>query len=96
MEGLQNRTGDLGSRLTGIACGLRGLGSGGNALGPIGMFAVPALNASNDHAVSQAAYGMLAAIEEFGPASQADLGRRLGMDRRSVSEEAAGLENGAS
>ena len=44
--------------------------------------------------VSKAAYGMLAVIEEFGPSSQADLGRRLGMDRRSVSEEAAGLEHG--
>lgn len=43
---------------------------------------------------SKAAYGMLAVIEEFGPSSQADLGRRLGMDRRSVSEEAAGLEHG--
>jgi DNA-binding MarR family transcriptional regulator len=42
--------------------------------------------------VSKAAYGMLAVIEEFGPSSQADLGRRLGMDRRSVSDEAAGLE----
>lgn len=44
--------------------------------------------------VSKAAYGMLAVIEEFGPSSQADLGRRLGMDRRSVSEEAVGLEHG--
>jgi len=44
--------------------------------------------------VSKAAYGMLAVIEEFGPSSQADLGRRLGMDRRSVSEEAAGLQHG--
>jgi DNA-binding MarR family transcriptional regulator len=44
--------------------------------------------------VSKAAYGMLAVIDEFGPSSQADLGRRLGMDRRSVSEEAAGLERG--
>lgn len=44
--------------------------------------------------VSKAAYGMLAVIEEFGPSSQADLGRRLGMDRRSVSEEAARLEHG--
>jgi DNA-binding MarR family transcriptional regulator len=43
---------------------------------------------------SKAAYGMLAVIEEFGPSSQADLGRRLGMDRRSVSDEAAGLERG--
>jgi DNA-binding MarR family transcriptional regulator len=43
---------------------------------------------------SKATYGVLAVIEEFGPSSQADLGRRLGMDRRSVSEEAAGLEHG--
>jgi DNA-binding MarR family transcriptional regulator len=40
---------------------------------------------------SKAAFGILAVIEEFGPSSQADLGRRLGMDRRSVSEEAARL-----
>jgi DNA-binding MarR family transcriptional regulator len=44
--------------------------------------------------VSKAAYGMLAVIEEFGPSSQADLGRRLGMDRRSISEEAIALEHG--
>ncbi|WNV87088.1 MarR family transcriptional regulator [Umezawaea sp. Da 62-37] len=43
---------------------------------------------------SKAAYGMLAVIDEFGPSSQADLGRRLGMDRRSVSEEAVALEHG--
>ncbi|WP_194897841.1 MarR family winged helix-turn-helix transcriptional regulator [Catenulispora pinisilvae] len=43
---------------------------------------------------SKAAYGMLAVLEEFGPSSQADLGRRLGMDRRSVSDETAGLERG--
>jgi MarR family transcriptional regulator, lower aerobic nicotinate degradation pathway regulator len=43
---------------------------------------------------SKAAYGMLAVIEEFGPTSQADLGRRLGMDRRSVSEETAALDHG--
>jgi len=30
-------------------------------------------------------YSMLAALEEFGPASQADLGRRLGLDRKDVS-----------
>ena len=41
---------------------------------------------------SKATFGVLAVIEEFGPSSQADLGRRLGMDRRSVSEEAASLE----
>jgi MarR family transcriptional regulator, lower aerobic nicotinate degradation pathway regulator len=44
--------------------------------------------------VSKAAYGMLAVIDEFGPSSQASLGRRLGMDRRSVSEEAVALERG--
>lgn len=44
--------------------------------------------------VSKAAYGMLAVIDEFGPSSQADLGRRLDMDRRSISEEAVGLERG--
>ena len=44
--------------------------------------------------VSKAAYGVLAVIEEFGPSSQADLGRRLGMDRRSISEEAVSLERG--
>lgn len=43
---------------------------------------------------SKAAFGMLAVLEEFGPSSQADLGRRLGMDRRSVSDETAGLEHG--
>jgi len=41
-----------------------------------------------------AAYGVLAVLDEFGPSSQADLGRRLGMDRRSTSEEAAALESG--
>ena len=41
---------------------------------------------------TKAAFGILAVIDEFGPSSQADLGRRLGMDRRSVSEEAARLE----
>jgi DNA-binding MarR family transcriptional regulator len=43
---------------------------------------------------SKAAYGMLAVIEEFGPSSQAELGRRLAMDRRSVSEAAVELERG--
>ena len=57
MQGLQNKAGDLGSRLTGISSGLRGLNFSGNALGPIGLFAVPALNASNDNAVSQADRG---------------------------------------
>jgi DNA-binding MarR family transcriptional regulator len=44
------------------------------------------------HGATKAAFGILAVIDEFGPSSQADLGRRLGMDRRSVSEEAARLE----
>ena len=57
MQGLQNKAGDLGSRLSSISSGLRGLNFSGNALGPIGLFAVPALNASNDHAVSQADKG---------------------------------------
>jgi hypothetical protein len=35
-----------------------------------------------------------AVMEEFGPSSQADPGRRLRMDRRSVSEEAAELQRG--
>ncbi len=42
--------------------------------------------------VSKGAFGVLAVIDEYGPSSQADLGRRLGMDRRSVSEESVGLE----
>lgn len=53
-----------------------------------------AADRASELGASKAAYGMLAVIEEFGPSSQADLGRRLGMDRRSVSEEAAGLEHG--
>ncbi|MGW4210665.1 glycosyltransferase [Lentzea sp. NPDC004789] len=57
MQGLQSKAGDLGSRLSSISSGLRGLNFSGNALGPIGLFAVPALNASNDHAVSQADKG---------------------------------------
>jgi len=44
------------------------------------------------HGATKAAFGVLAVLDEFGPSSQADLGRRLGMDRRSVSEEAARLE----
>jgi len=43
--------------------------------------------------VSKATYGMLAAIEEFGPLSQADLGRRFGMDRKSISDEAVRLDH---
>ncbi|GGU57693.1 glycosyltransferase [Lentzea flava] len=57
MQNLQSKAGDLGSRLASISSGLRGLNFSGNALGPIGLFAVPALNASNDHAVSQADRG---------------------------------------
>src|SRR5687768_5019323 len=57
MQGLQSKAGDLGSRLSSISSGLRGLNFSGNALGPIGLFAVPALNASNDNAVSQADRG---------------------------------------
>ncbi|MFC3897248.1 glycosyltransferase [Lentzea rhizosphaerae] len=57
MQGLQNKAGDLGSRLASISSGLRGLNFSGNALGPIGLFAVPALNASNDNAVAQADKG---------------------------------------
>ncbi|GAA3666980.1 hypothetical protein GCM10022267_61780 [Lentzea roselyniae] len=57
MQGLQSKAGDLGSRLASISSGLRGLNFSGNALGPIGLFAVPALNASNDNAVSQADKG---------------------------------------
>lgn len=29
-------------------------------------------------------YGLLAGLQEFGPVSQAELGRRLGMDRKSI------------
>ena len=57
MQGLQGKAGDFQSRLSGISSGLRGLNFSGNALGPIGLFAVPALNASNDNAVSQADKG---------------------------------------
>src|SRR5690606_10285611 len=57
MQGLQNKAGDLGSRLSSISSGLRGLNFSGNALGPIGLFAVPALNNSNENAVTQADKG---------------------------------------
>ncbi|HVK23265.1 MAG TPA: MarR family transcriptional regulator [Actinokineospora sp.] len=36
-------------------------------------------------------YSMLAALEEFGPASQADLGRRCGLDRSDVAGAVADL-----
>jgi DNA-binding MarR family transcriptional regulator len=35
--------------------------------------------------VTRSTYAMLAALQEFGPASQADLGRRLALDRKDVS-----------
>lgn len=35
--------------------------------------------------VTRTTYSLLAALDEFGPASQADLGRRLGLDRKDVS-----------
>jgi DNA-binding MarR family transcriptional regulator len=42
--------------------------------------------------VSKAAYPALATLDEFGPSSQAQLGRRLGIDRKDISELAAELE----
>ncbi len=41
---------------------------------------------------SKAAFALLAVLDEFGPCSQAELGRRLRMDRRSVSEETLALQ----
>ncbi len=38
-------------------------------------------NAFADAGASRSQYSLLAALEEFGPASQAALGRRLGIDR---------------
>ncbi|WP_170176211.1 glycosyltransferase [Lentzea flaviverrucosa] len=60
MQSLQNKAADLGSRLSGIAGGMRGLTFSGNALGPIGVFAVPGLNTSTDSAVAQAERGSTA------------------------------------
>ncbi|TWP52524.1 hypothetical protein FKR81_09380 [Lentzea tibetensis] len=57
MSGLQSKAGDLQSRLSTISGGLRGLNLGTNSLGPIGLFAVPSLNASNDNAIAQADRG---------------------------------------
>ncbi|HWO65802.1 MAG TPA: hypothetical protein VNO31_37800, partial [Umezawaea sp.] len=57
MSGLQGRAGDMQARLSNISSGLRGLNLGMGSLGPIGLFAVPALNNSNDHAVAQAERG---------------------------------------
>ena len=39
-------------------------------------------------------FAVLAALEEYGSLSQADLGRRLGLDRNDVSGIVARLENG--
>ncbi|MGI5330246.1 MarR family winged helix-turn-helix transcriptional regulator [Actinomadura nitritigenes] len=38
-------------------------------------------------------YRLLAALEEWGPASQADLGRRTGIDRSDVTAAMTGLES---
>ncbi|MBY8852654.1 hypothetical protein K7G98_32275, partial [Saccharothrix sp. MB29] len=54
MEGLQRKAGDFQARLAAISSGLTGLKLGPNALGPIGIVAVPALNNSNDASVAQA------------------------------------------
>lgn len=45
-----------------------------------------------DAGISKPTYAVLAAIEEFGPLSQAELGRRLGMDRKNVSDETVELQ----
>jgi DNA-binding MarR family transcriptional regulator len=42
--------------------------------------------------VTRSTYSSLAALEEFGPSSQAELGRRVGLDRKDVSSLVAGLE----
>lgn len=47
---------------------------------------------TGERGASRSTYSSLASLEEFGPQSQADLGRRLGLDRKNVSELAAGLE----
>ncbi|MFE3542438.1 MarR family winged helix-turn-helix transcriptional regulator [Nocardia sp. NPDC059177] len=39
-------------------------------------------------------YALLAALAEFGPASQAELGRRVGLDRSDVTTTIADLERG--
>jgi DNA-binding MarR family transcriptional regulator len=39
-------------------------------------------------------FAVLAALEEYGPLSQADLGRRLGLDRNDVSSIVTRLESG--
>jgi hypothetical protein len=60
MSGLQNRAGSLGSQLSSITNGLKGLTLNPLALGPIGLVTVPAINNSNDHAVAQAERGVKA------------------------------------
>lgn len=42
--------------------------------------------------VTRSTYSSLAALEEFGPSSQAELGRQVGLDRKDVSSLIAGLE----
>jgi DNA-binding MarR family transcriptional regulator len=42
--------------------------------------------------VSKTTFGFLAALDEFGASSQAEIGRRLGVDRKNLSEEAVVLE----
>ena len=42
--------------------------------------------------VTRTTYSLLAALDEFGPASQAELGRRLGLDRKDVSSVVGVLE----
>ncbi|MEU4446658.1 toxin glutamine deamidase domain-containing protein [Actinosynnema sp. NPDC050801] len=54
MQNLQSRAGGLQERLATISGGLQGLKLAPNALGPIGIVAVPALNNSNDASVDQA------------------------------------------
>lgn len=60
MDTLRGRAGNLGTRLGGIAGELRGLHLGPTALGPVGLPVVPALNAANDNAVTQADRGATA------------------------------------
>lgn len=60
MDTLQGRAGNLGTRLSAIAGGLRGLHLGPNALGPVGLPVVPVLNSTNDNAVAQAERGATA------------------------------------
>jgi hypothetical protein len=57
MDDLRERAGGLQTRLSGIAGELSGLHLAPNALGPIGLATVPALNSANDNAVAQAERG---------------------------------------